>query len=152
MKDLSELSMSNKQRRAFDIAQEAARKVIRRRMKLLRLTKDAYVKLGKGDGALARVALDLQTMLRLSRSWARREYRAVPWRALVYVVGAVVYFVNPVDLIPDVLTGLGFVDDAAVIAAVVRSVNAELVAFRNWERATEAQIPQARVQRLSAAA
>lgn len=150
MRDFPRPAMSQKQRRAFALAQQAARKVIRRRIKVLRLTKDAYVKLGEGDGAMARVAQDLHSMLRLTKAWASREYQAVPWKAVVYIVAAVVYFVNPVDLIPDVLTGLGFVDDAAVIAAVVRSVNAELVAFRQWEAAAELEPPSMRP--LSAAA
>ena len=77
--------------------------------------------------------------MRMTRAWALREYRTVPWKSLVYIVGAIVYFVNPVDVIPDVLGGIGFIDDAAVAAAVVRAVHAQLDAFREWEelRGTE---------------
>ena len=152
MKDLSRPTMSPKQRRAFALAQQAARKVIQRRTKVIRLTKDAYVKLGDGEGAMARVAQDLHAMLRLTKAWAARDYRAVPWKAMIYIVGAIVYFVNPVDLIPDVLTGLGFVDDAAVVAAVVRSVTAELVAFRRWEEAAAAEVDSSSLQSLPTAA
>ena len=38
-------------------------------------------------------------------------------RALLW--GAVAYFILPTDVVPDYLAGLGFSDDAAVIAAVV---------------------------------
>lgn len=38
-------------------------------------------------------------------------------RALLW--GAVAYFILPTDLVPDYLAGLGFSDDAAVIAAVM---------------------------------
>ena len=45
----------------------------------------------------------------------------------------VLYFLMPIDVIPDVLIGLGFVDDAAVIAWVMNSVGPELGKFRQWE-------------------
>jgi uncharacterized membrane protein YkvA (DUF1232 family) len=44
-----------------------------------------------------------------------------------------VYFVSPVDLVPDLLLGLGFADDAAVLALVFVMVRRELAGFRAWE-------------------
>jgi len=35
------------------------------------------------------------------------------------VLGALIYFVNPLDCIPDMLTGLGYVDDLGVISVVI---------------------------------
>jgi uncharacterized membrane protein YkvA (DUF1232 family) len=57
------------------------------------------------------------------------------------MAGAVVYFVMPADLIPDLLLGIGFVDDAAVVSAVVRTVRNELDRFRTWERRARADSP-----------
>ena len=121
-------------RRAFGVAERAAKQVVHRRFKVLRLTKNAYLKIGRNQPALARVSDDLYAIVRMARAWARREYLAVPWRVIVYAMAAVIYFVNPADLIPDVLAGLGFIDDAAVIAAVVRSIQKELDEFRRWEK------------------
>jgi uncharacterized membrane protein YkvA (DUF1232 family) len=132
-KNPTETLLSTRQRRAFKFAENAARQVLRKRFKVLRLTRDAYAKLSRNESSLSRAADDLRVMLRMTRAWARKEYQAVPWRVILCVVAAMIYFVNPADLIPDVLTGLGFVDDAAVIGAVVRSINSELNAFRNWE-------------------
>jgi uncharacterized membrane protein YkvA (DUF1232 family) len=47
---------------------------------------------------------------------------ATPLRAKAVLYGALAYFVLPVDLIPDWIAGLGFTDDAAVLAAAVRSI------------------------------
>lgn len=148
----SEPEMNSREKRAFVLAQQAARRVIRRRLKVLRLTRDAYAKLGDGEGVMSRVADDLRAMLRLTMAWARREYRNVPWKAVVYIVAAILYFLNPADLIPDVLTGIGFVDDAAVIGAVVRSVQDELEAFRNWERSATEDVEAASIRSLASAA
>lgn len=107
--------------------------VLRRRFRVLRLLKKAYVKLGIHDDAMGRVREDFGTMMRMTKAWALREYRTVPWKSLVYIVGAIIYFVNPIDVIPDVLGAIGFIDDAAVAAAVIRAVQAQLDAFREWE-------------------
>src|SRR5207244_7655740 len=61
-----------------------------------------------------------QAMLRLIRAYYRREYRNVPLQNLVMIVGAIIYILNPFDLIPDWIAGLGFPDDAVVLSFAVR--------------------------------
>lgn len=113
---------------------DAAQTVLRRRFRVVLLVRDAYEHMTANASALQAVQDDLKTMLRLLLSWVSRSYARVPWSALVMIAGAVCYFVMPVDLIPDVLGPLGFVDDAAVIGTVVQSVRAELDRFRSWEQ------------------
>lgn len=36
--------------------------------------------------------------------------------------GALAYFITPIDAIPDALIGLGFTDDAAIIAAGIKAI------------------------------
>lgn len=88
---------------------------------------------GKGRGALAKVWEGFKALIRLTRAYATRRYTRVPWKTMVYVVGAIVYFVSPFDLIPDFLVGFGLFDDAAVIGWVLRSIKKDLDAFREWE-------------------
>jgi len=47
---------------------------------------------------------------------------ATPRRVKAILLGALVYFITPVDLIPDIIAGLGFTDDAAVFWAAFNSV------------------------------
>jgi uncharacterized membrane protein YkvA (DUF1232 family) len=47
---------------------------------------------------------------------------ATPLAARAVLYGALAYFVLPFDLIPDWLLGFGFTDDAAVLAAAMRSI------------------------------
>jgi uncharacterized membrane protein YkvA (DUF1232 family) len=48
---------------------------------------------------------------------------ATPLRAKATLMGALAYFVLPTDLIPDFMTGIGFVDDGAVLYAAFRAVS-----------------------------
>ena len=84
---------------------------------------------------------DLPVLLRLARAWARGDYRRIPWKSLVLVVAGLLYFLAPIDAIPDFIPVLGYLDDAAVIAYVLRAVQSDVRAFEEWE-ASEAT-PQA---------
>lgn len=117
----------------FERARLRALEVAKDRSRTLRVVHEA-VKYGrKNQGAVSRVGSDLFTMLRLLQAWATRDYRRVPWRAVTYTLAAVLYFLSPIDLIPDMLAGVGFVDDAAMLAFVARQVRKDLEDFRQWE-------------------
>ncbi|GIV62178.1 MAG: hypothetical protein KatS3mg044_1044 [Rhodothermaceae bacterium] len=119
--------------RGLSRALHAAARTLQRRARVARLLRAAYGKLRRHPKALARVRGDLQALARLVRAWVRGTYRVLPWRSLVYAVAALIYFVNPADVLPDALVGLGFVDDVAVVTAVVRALRADLEAFIAWE-------------------
>jgi len=75
----------------------------------------------------------LQTMLRLVRARHRGEYDQVTDDALLWIVAALNYLVDPFDLIPDKTPFLGFIDDAAVVEFVVDRTRQTLDDFMTWE-------------------
>ena len=75
----------------------------------------------------------LQAMLRLIRAYYRGEYRSVKIANLVLIIGAIIYVLDPWDLIPDWIPGLGFVDDATVLAFAVQKTRETLEDFKAWE-------------------
>src|SRR5688572_25824908 len=74
-----------------------------------------------------------QAMLRLMRAYYKGTYREIPWGTMALIIAAVAYVVNPLDLIPDILLGVGFLDDASIIAFALRSVKDSLDDFMQWE-------------------
>jgi len=42
------------------------------------------------------------------------------------LLGAIAYFVLPVDMVPDFLVGIGFTDDASVLAAAITAVGSHI--------------------------
>ena len=75
----------------------------------------------------------LQTMLRLIRAYYRGEYRQVSDDALLWIVAALKYLVDPFDLIPDKTPFLGFIDDASVVDIVKDKTRRTLDDFMRWE-------------------
>jgi len=62
--------------------------------------------------------------------------RHTPGYVRAVLFGALAYFLLPTDLVPDFLAGLGFTDDASVIAAAIAAVGSH-VAPRHRELARE---------------
>jgi uncharacterized membrane protein YkvA (DUF1232 family) len=92
----------------------------------------------KAEGARASDALKeiwetLMAFLRLLRAYVRGDYRNVPFKSLLLIIASVLYFVVPVDVIPDFVFGLGFLDDAAVLAWVFSVVREVVDDFTAWE-------------------
>lgn len=87
------------------------------------------------QGRLDKVWTELGALFRLVRAWAGGRYKQVSLKTIVLVMAALVYFVNPLDIIPDVIPALGFVDDVTVIAYVVNHVRKEIESFLTWEQA-----------------
>lgn len=77
---------------------------------------------------------DLKALIQMVRAYGRGEYRALPAKSLFSAVLALVYFVNPFDLLPDVLL-FGFVDDFMVLGYVMASIKADLENFKLHSRA-----------------
>jgi uncharacterized membrane protein YkvA (DUF1232 family) len=87
----------------------------------------------KNRGPLDEVWSYLTALYRLLRAYFRGDYRDIPWRSIVLVTVGIVYFVSPIDLIPDFIPVVGLVDDAAVIMFVVNQIKADLDNFLAWE-------------------
>lgn len=69
--------------------------------------------------------------------WYCARDPATPPKVKAILLGAVAYFVLPFDLVPDLLAGLGYGDDLAVLIAAIRAVRPH-VTDAHRERAREA--------------
>lgn len=71
----------------------------------------------------------------LIKNYIKKEYTAVPIGSIVAIISALLYFVSPVDLILDVMPVIGYVDDAAVIAACLTLVESDIEEYLQWRDA-----------------
>lgn len=97
-------------------------------------------------GRLGGTRDDLVLLGRLAAAWWRGEYRGISRQALLAVVAALIYFVSPLDAVPDWLFAVGFLDDIAVLAWVMKTWRGELDVFRGWlEQRSADQLKQLEV-------
>lgn len=83
---------------------------------------------------ISRLWSDLSLLVRLLKAWKRGSYRGLSMRTIVSLAAVLLYVVSPVDLLPDVIPGIGLLDDAAVLALLLHSIAQDLDAFRVWEQ------------------
>lgn len=108
------------------------------RANLVAMAQAAKEKLERA-GKLGKAAEEMRLVLQLLQQFARRKYTAVPWRSILPLVAAVIYFLNPFDVLPDFLVG-GLLDDGLVVSWVLFAVRDDIQRFREWERSQRAKV------------
>jgi uncharacterized membrane protein YkvA (DUF1232 family) len=88
--------------------------------------------LRRGSEGLAAAYEQLGLLIHLLSAYVRGEYRDVAATTLISIVAALLYFLAPLDALPDFLFGWGLLDDAAVISYVSTQLGKELEAFKQW--------------------
>ncbi|WP_245799329.1 YkvA family protein [Virgibacillus siamensis] len=87
----------------------------------------------QNKNALGEAWEKLQLLFDVSQSWIKGEYKEIPVGSIVMIIATVIYFVSPVDLIPDFIAGFGLFDDAAVIAYTVKQISSDLDNYKLWK-------------------
>ncbi len=101
-------------------------------VELTKVLNEARAKANKAKKALWKVWEDFLTLFRFCKSWVVGEYRGASTASLLWAIAAIVYFLNPFDVIPDLLPG-GYIDDVAIIGWVLRKIQVDIEKFRLWE-------------------
>jgi len=121
-----------KLQQAFEKVKQRADTIAREEPRLERLIREAAEKAQRHRDELQKLWSNLQWLLRMLDAYRKGLYREVPWRIILYAAAAVLYFLNPMDLVPDFLIGVGFVDDATVLALVIKAIHDEMARFKQW--------------------
>ena len=120
---------------AYKIFVKSAYKLINKPLAVFRLLKKSIAYMQRYDNVkeLAGDAKDqIETIIRLVRSYVKGDYRAVSKKNIALSIGALLYFISPIDLIPDFIA-VGLIDDIALMMWVYNNFRGEIELFREWE-------------------
>lgn len=129
--DADGVPLAEAQRDVFARFLPKAALVLLDRVRVFRVLRRSLARLN-AEGGMARVKDDGRSLVRFVAAFASGEYTDVPWRSAVYALGALLYFLSPIDLVPDFIPVLGFTDDVAVVLAVVSAIRRDLSRFERW--------------------
>ncbi|SKB50136.1 Uncharacterized membrane protein YkvA, DUF1232 family [Salegentibacter holothuriorum] len=87
----------------------------------------------ESKGKLQRYVDDAQLLFNLLRDYANGNYREVPFNVVAAIGGALLYVLSPIDLIPDFIPIVGYLDDAAVIAFCLNLIEKDLISYQVWK-------------------
>jgi len=88
----------------------------------------------ENKGKLQRYVDDAQLLFNLLRDYANGNYKEVPFNVVAAIGGALLYVLSPLDLIPDFIPIVGYLDDAAVIAFCLNLIEKDLISYKVWKR------------------
>ena len=94
---------------------------------------DAQTAEEKG-GKLGEQIENFKLLWNLLKDYYNGTYRNVPWKFIAAIGFAVAYLISPIDVIPDFIPLVGYVDDAAVFGLVVKSFMSEIEEYKNWKK------------------
>lgn len=124
-----------------------AEEYIKKPTRVKQLLNDAYTKASeKNDlGTIAHEAWEtLQTLLRLIRASVSGEYTGLPTSTVVAAVAVTIYFLSPIDFIPDFIPVLGLLDDVALVAWFSTTIKEEMDRFAEWEKTRPMVVEESR--------
>lgn len=76
---------------------------------------------------------DFKLLIAVIKDYWKGDYRKMPFFSIAAIVAALLYVINPFDIIPDFIPVIGYLDDAAVIAACLAMVRQDLHNYKKWK-------------------
>jgi uncharacterized membrane protein YkvA (DUF1232 family) len=86
-------------------------------------------------GPLGKFVNQAKLLLSMIRDYWSSNYRHAPYWAIAAAVFTLLYVLNPLDLIPDVIPLIGYLDDAAVVSVCLLLIEQELDEYQKWKSA-----------------
>jgi len=85
-------------------------------------------------GNMAEFQSSVQLLIRMVRAYASGEYKGLPWKSLLSIVAVLIYFISPIDIIPDFLPIIGITDDVALVIWLIKTLGSDINKFSEWEK------------------
>ncbi|MFP4090090.1 MAG: YkvA family protein [Cyclobacteriaceae bacterium] len=122
-------SFKSAKKRASGILQDPERL-----RKLLASSVHKIRQVGNDTESLQKLKEQVNTFNRMIRAYLSGDYRNIPWKNLLLVTAGIVYFVSPLDLVPDFIPLTGLLDDLTVLMWIFNSVQGSIEEFEEWEQ------------------
>lgn len=119
--------------KAYQESKIKAKKLMNDPDKALDTTKKAMEKAEKVKGPLEKVWSYLQLMFSLIKDYFKGNYKKVPAGSIITILAGIIYFWSPIDVIPDFIPFIGYIDDVFVLSIVFAQVQTDLENYKVWK-------------------
>ena len=123
----------------FRKSENRATVILKDKSKANKTIKDALGKAITNKGALDGVWAKMVLLFGVVKDYVNGDYTEIPKRSIVAILGGLIYFLSPVDIVPDFVPFLGFIDDIFILNLVYKQVINDLEKYKEWKD-SQAQI------------
>lgn len=101
---------------------------------LEKLSEKVYQKAEQAVQNYADTAARIKTVTRMLKAWRKKEYRNIDKSSIFIAIVILLYYVNPIDLIPDFIPVIGGLDDLILLGFLLKVIDKEIEKFTTWEQ------------------
>ncbi len=119
----------------YNLFIKSAYRLLKKPLTIFRILKKAVERLKQYESVreFAEDAKErLDVIIRMLRAYAEKEYTEISKTNAALSLAAILYFLSPIDLLPDFLA-IGLIDDLAVLTWVYFNFQSEIEGFLEWE-------------------
>ena len=98
---------------------------------------EAYVKASKNKENMGSIWDQFQILLSLAKDYFNGSYKDISKNSILAIIAGMLYFLSPVDLIPDFILGFGLIDDVFILGLVIKQVSLDIQKYQKWKVAKE---------------
>ncbi len=80
---------------------------------------------------------DISLICSMINDYICKRYTRVPMATVITLLAAVLYFISPIDIIPDFIPLIGHMDDMLVFAFVQDATKVDLKKYEKWKKENE---------------
>lgn len=123
----------SKLKSSFQKFTKIAKQLLTDKHKTLSKVQEGLTKANINKDKLTAVWDKMQLLFELAKDYANGNYKDVSNTSIAAIIGSLLYFISPIDVIPDFILGIGFLDDAFIIGYVFNKLAKELVKYQDWK-------------------
>lgn len=106
---------------------------------LSRFLDEVFLKIGESTEYFYKFQDSLIALAKMTQLWLKGDYKNISTKSIIAVVATLIYFVNPLDIIPDFIPILGQLDDLLVLGYLIKMLNKEIERFMAWQKEQKVQ-------------
>ena len=129
---------SSRERKYFDRFKKKAEGIVNDSDALKKVLTRLKTKLdaSESDDSLKTKLIEyLKLISRMVANTMSGKYTETPWQTMVMIIGGLLYFIAPLDALPDFIPVAGLVDDATILLWLGKCFREDLDNYKIWEKA-----------------
>lgn len=82
---------------------------------------------------LGRYLNDIAMLCDMISDYIDKSYTVVPIATIICILASIIYLVSPIDLLPDTLPGIGYLDDIGLMGVIIEALSNDINSYREWK-------------------